>query len=408
MTLLDDAGTLRDEMTRLRRDLHREPEIGLTLPRTRDRVLAALDGLPLEITTGRSTTSVTAVLRGTVHDGTKGAAPAVLLRADMDGLPVQEATGLPFASRVDGAMHACGHDLHTAMLVGAAHLLADRRHRLAGDVVLMFQPGEEGWDGAAHMVREGVLDASGRRVEAAYGLHVFSSLDPAGQFRTRPGPMLAASDGLFVEVHGAGGHGSAPHLAQDPVVAVAEMVTALQTLVTRQVDVFDPAIITVGRLEAGTRRNVIPDTASFDATVRTFSARTRELLVTAVPRLLEGIAHAHGVEVTVRFEAEYPVTVNDVDETAFAATTITELLGEGRGEEMTHPLTGSEDFSRVLDEVPGSFIGLGATRRGADPATAPYNHSPRADFDDSVLPDGAALLAELATRRLETTPARSA
>lgn len=405
MTLLDDATEISDELTRLRRDLHREPEIGLQLPRTQERVLAALDDLPLEISLGESTTSVTAVLRGGA--GTKGDAPAVLLRGDMDALPVGERSDLDFRSQVDGAMHACGHDLHTAMLVGAGRLLAEQRHRLEGDVVLMFQPGEEGWDGASHMVREGVLDAAGPRVDAAFGLHVFSSLEPSGFFRTRPGPMLAASDGLFVEVHGAGGHGSAPHLAKDPVTAMAEMVTALQTFVTRQIDIFDPAVVTVGRLEAGTRRNVIPETASFEATVRSFSSRTHDHLATALPRLIEGIAHAHGVDVDVRFEPEYPVTVNDVDETAFAAETIAEVFGEGRGEEMATPLGGSEDFSRVLDEVPGSFVGLGATLPGRDPATAPYNHSPWAVFDDSVLPDGAALLAELATRRLGTATRRS-
>jgi len=325
----------------------------------------------------------------------------------MDALPVAERAHLDFRSQVDGAMHACGHDLHTAMLVGAARLLAEQRHRLEGDVVLMFQPGEEGWDGASHMVREGVLDAAGRRVDAAYGLHVFAALEPSGQFRTKPGPMLAASDALFVEVHGAGGHGSAPHLAKDPVTAIAEMVTALQVFVTREIDIFDPAVVTVGRLHAGTRRNVIPESASFEATVRSFSERTHEHLATALPRLLEGIAHAHGVTVDVRLEPEYPVTVNDVDETSFAAETITEVFGEGRGEEMPHPLGGSEDFSRVLDEVPGSFIGLGAVPRGTDPATAPYNHSPFAVFDDSVLPDGAALLAELATRRLTSATTRS-
>lgn len=404
MTLLDDAVAMADEMTRLRRDLHREPEIGLQLPRTQERVLTALDGLPLEITLGTSSTSVTAVLRG---GATKGAAPAVLLRGDMDALPVTERTDLDHRSQVDGAMHACGHDLHTAMLVGAAHLLAGQRERLAGDVVLMFQPGEEGWDGASHMIREGVLEAAGSRVEAAYGLHVFSSLQPTGRFLTKPGPMLSASDGLFVRVHGAGGHGSAPHLAKDPVSAIAEMVTALQTMLTRQVDIFDPAVITVGRLEAGTRRNVIPDTASFEATVRTFSERTREHLAAALPRLLQGIAHAHGVEVEVRLEREYPVTVNDIDETAFAAETITEVFDEGRGAELVHPLGASEDFSRVLAEVPGSFIGLGAVPHGADPATAPYNHSPDATFDDSVLPDGATLLAELAARRLTPLTHRS-
>jgi hippurate hydrolase len=419
MNLLDDAADMAGELVQLRHALHQEPEIGLQLPRTQERVLAALQGLPLEITLGTSTTSVTAVLRGTgttpsVSSG-GGHTPSVLLRGDMDGLPVQERTGLDFGSRIEGAMHACGHDLHTAMLVGAARLLSHHRDRLAGDVVFMFQPGEEGWDGASHMISEGVLDAAGQRVDAAYGLHVFSALEPAGRFVTKPGAMLSASDALFVTVTGAGGHGSSPYLAKDPVPAIAEMVTALQTMVTRQFNVFDPVVVTVGTLNAGTRRNIIPDTASFEATVRTFSQASRERLMTALPRLLKGIAAAHDLEVDVRYEAEYPVTINDVDETAFAAATIGEVFGEGRGHEMPHPLGGSEDFSRVLEEVPGSFIGLGAVPAGADPQASPYNHSPYAVFDDSVLPDGAALHAELAVRRLAistptatTAPERSA
>lgn len=415
MNLLDDAAEMAGDLVQLRHALHREPEIGLQLPRTQEQVLAALEGLPLEIELGDATTSVTAVLRGEASStapAQRPARPAVLLRGDMDALPVQERTGLDFSSRVEGAMHACGHDLHTAMLVGAARLLSHHRDRLTGDVVFMFQPGEEGWDGASHMISEGVLDAAGRRVDAAYGLHVFSAVEPAGRFVTKPGPMLSASDALFVTVTGAGGHGSTPYLAKDPVPAIAEMVTAVQTMVTRQFDAFDPVVVTVGTLNAGTRRNVIPDTASFEATVRTFSQTSRERLMTALPRLLKGIASAHDLEVDVRYEAEYPVTVNDVDETAFAAATIGEVFGDGRRREMPHPLGGSEDFSRVLGEVPGSFIGLGAVPEGADPQSSPYNHSPYAVFDDSVLPDGAALLAELAVRRLATTapiaPDRSA
>lgn len=264
MTITQDADTLAAELTRLRRELHADPEIGLDLPRTQQRVLRALDGLPLEISTGKATTSVTAVLRGAA-DG-----PAVLLRADMDALPVAETTGLDYASQMPEAMHACGHDLHTAMLVGAARLLSERRAELAGDVVLMFQPGEEGWDGAQQMIDEGVLDAAGKPLAAAYAMHVFSAGLPSGHFVTRPGPILAASDGLFVTVHGQGGHGSAPHRAKDPVAAISEMVTALQTMITRRFDVFDPVVLTVGTLRAGTRHNVIPETASFEATVRTF------------------------------------------------------------------------------------------------------------------------------------------
>ncbi|KQY64011.1 MULTISPECIES: M20 metallopeptidase family protein [unclassified Nocardioides] len=400
MNLLDDARGLAPDLRQLRHDLHREPEVGLDLPRTQERVLGALAGLPLEVSTGTDTTSVTAVLRGTADVATPDERPVVLLRADMDGLPVQERTGLDYASRVDGVMHACGHDLHTSMLVGAARLLSAHRERLVGDVVLMFQPGEEGWDGASVMISEGVMEAAGRPVDAAYGLHVFSSVRQHAEFVTRRGTMLAASDALHVTVHGAGGHGSTPHLAKDPVTAVAEMVTALQTMVTRQFDVFDPVVVTVGSLHAGTRRNVIPDTATFEATVRTFSAEARDKVAAAAPRLLRGIAAAHGVDVMVDYTAEYPLTVNDVDETDFAAHTIAELFGGERHADLVHPFNGSEDFSRVLDLVPGSFVGLGAVPVGVDPATAPFNHSPYAEYDDAVLADGTALYAELAQRRL--------
>lgn len=399
MSITVDAKELQDEIARFRHELHREPEIGLNLPRTQEKVLKALDGLPYEITLGESTTSVTAVLRGgAAHASARK--PAVLLRADMDGLPVQERTGVDFTSRVDGAMHACGHDLHTSMLAGAARLLADRRDQLAGDVVLMFQPGEEGFDGASHMIREGVLDAAGRRVDAAYAMHVFSALEPYAQFCTKPGVILSASDGLFVTVLGAGGHGSAPHSAKDPVTAVAEMVTALQVMITRQFNMFDPVVLTVGLLQAGTKRNVIPESARFEATIRTFSEASRERMMTAVPMLLKGIAAAHGLEVDVEYRSEYPLSVTDEDETNTAERTIQELFGESRLTRWATPLSGSEDFSRVMAEVPGTFIGLSAVAPGADHTSTPFNHSPYATFDDGVLSDGAALYAELAVSRI--------
>src|SRR3954462_1658245 len=211
---------MQDELVTLRHTLHRRPEVGLRLPQTQETVLQALDGLGLEVSTGRELSSVTAVLRGS-RPG-----PAVLLRGDMDALPVQEETGLDFSSEVDGAMHACGHDLHTAMLVGAARLLSAHRDALAGDVVFMFQPGEEGWDGAGYMLREGVLDAAGQRVASAYGMHVMSAMSPRGQFTTRPGTLMAASDELRVTVRGAGGHGSAPHLGRDPIAGAPPPVRA--------------------------------------------------------------------------------------------------------------------------------------------------------------------------------------
>ncbi|MGK3209193.1 M20 metallopeptidase family protein [Amycolatopsis sp. MEPSY49] len=397
MTVLDDAHAMRAEVVRLRRLLHSQPELGLHLPRTQEAVLDALDGLPLEISTGRASTSVTAVLRAS---GAVSGRRPVLLRGDMDAVPVQEETGLAFASTVPGAAHACGHDLHTAMLVGAARLLAARQAELANDVVLMFQPGEEGWEGARAMLEEGVLDAAGERVGAAFALHVFSTL-PQG-FHLRPGVVLASSSSLDVSVSGRGGHAATPHLARDPVPATAEMITALQALVTRRVDVFDPVVLTVGVVEAGTRRNVIPPTARFEATLRTLSDAAAVRVGAEARRLVEGIAAAHGLEADVRFDRERPATVNDPGEAAFAGQTISEVFGGSRLSRLEHPFTGSEDFSRVLGEVPGAFIALGALPRGADPDTAPFNHSGRAIFDEAVLPLGAALLAELALRRART------
>jgi amidohydrolase len=393
MSIRADAAELGPELIALRRDLHQIPEIGLHLPRTQERVLAALDGLPLELTTGTDLSSVTAVLRG-ARPG-----PVVLLRGDMDALPVIERTGEEFTSKHDGAMHACGHDLHTAGLVGAARLLSARRADLGGDVVFMFQPGEEGCDGAGHMIREGVLDAAGRRADLAYGLHVVSDMMPAHRFAGRPGPLMAASDGLFVRVIGAGTHGSRPHGGLDPVPVACEIVTALQTMVTRRFDVFDPVVVTVGMFHAGTKRNIIPDEAEFDATIRSFSVQARERMAHTAVRLCEDIAAAHGLRAEVRYETEYPVTVNNGTQLDFVADTVRDLFGDEVFLPMDNPVTGSEDFSRVLAEVPGAYVFLGASR-SADPEHAPGNHSPLATFDDAVVPDGAALLAELAVRRL--------
>lgn len=338
---------------------------------------------------------MTAVLRG----GRPG--PAVLLRGDMDALPVQEDSGVPYASEVPGRMHACGHDVHTAGLVGAATLLAARREELAGDVVFMFQPGEEGMGGAPLMIEEGVLDAAGARVAAAYALHVTSAVLPVGTAAVRPGPMLAASDEVTVRVVGAGGHGSSPHLAKDPVPAVCEMVTALQTLVTRTVDIFDPAVITVGSLHAGSAGNVIPGTAEFTATIRTFSEETRARVRAALERTVRGIAAAHGLTVGTDYREGYPVTVNDAAEAAFALRTAREVLGAAQVFEAPRPIAGSEDFSYVLNEVPGAYVGLGACPPGRDPSAAPMNHSAQAVYDDRAVADAAALLARLAARRLQ-------
>lgn len=395
---VERAKELQPELVCLRRSLHREPELGLHLPSTQEKVLRALDGLPLEVTLGSRLTSVTAVLRG----GRPGA--AVLLRGDMDALPVTEASGLEYASTVSGRMHACGHDLHTAGLVGAARLLAERREALHGDVVFMFQPGEEGHNGAMEMIEEGVLDAAGKPLAAAYALHV-AAHRPRGMVVTRAGTLTSASDRLAVTIQGRGGHSSNPAMAKDPVPVACETVTAILTWVSRTVDVFDPAVVTVGSFHAGTQANVIPDTAEFEAVVRSYSEATRERLAEGLPHLVRTVATAHGLGAEVEFERGYPVTVNDTDETAFALATARDLFDPGQVWEAPRPANGSEDFAYVLQRVPGAMLSVGAAPKGIDWRSAPMNHSPRAVFDDHVLYQQAALLAELAERRLAKTAA---
>ncbi|MCI9887370.1 amidohydrolase [Micrococcales bacterium 31B] len=397
------------DLTAMREHLHQIPEVGLHLPQTQEFMFTQLEALgDIELSTGDSVTSITGVIRGgkATRDANGVADKIVLLRGDMDALPVAESTGLDFAS-TNGNMHACGHDLHTTMLFGAASQLRDRRDDLEGDVVLMFQPGEEGCDGARYMVDEGVLEAAGRTADAAFALHVMSANTPLGEFRSREGLLMASSNRLHVTVRGAGGHGSTPHLAKDPVVVAAEMVVSLQTLVTRQLNLFDSAVISVGVLRAGEAINVIPETAYFEATVRAFSDSTLEQLRVALPRLLRGIAAAHNVEVDVDFIEQYPPTITNPDQTQFAGQVISDLLDPKRYENLRDPFNGSEDFSRVLNRVPGSMVILGACPPGRDHATAAFNHSPYADFDSTVLSDGTSVYTELAVRRLASLKAPS-
>ncbi|WP_353956136.1 M20 family metallopeptidase [uncultured Arsenicicoccus sp.] len=296
-------------------------------------------------------------------------------------------------------MHACGHDLHVAGLIGAARLLAQRRAEVAGDVIFMFQPGEEGPGGAEPMLAEGLLEAAGSPVVAAYALHVSSAGQPLGMWFGRPGPLMAAADEAVIRVLGEGGHGSQPHLAKDPVPVACEIVLALQLMVTRQFDAMDPVVVTVGRITGGTKDNIIPDDAELELTVRTFSAGNRERIHPAIERVVDGITAAHGMRGEVHTVMGYPVTVNDEDEYAFLRETVGALFGEDRHYEMPHPEAGAEDFAFVAQAVPSAYVFLSACP-APDPAAAPDNHSPRALFDDSVLGDQALLLAELAIRRL--------
>jgi hippurate hydrolase len=403
MRSLDLAQSIGPELVDLRRRLHQRPELGLDLPLTQRAVLDALDGLDLEVTTGRGLSSVVAVLRGSGpaggdRAGGDGERPVVLLRGDMDALPVTEDLDLDYVSQHEGLMHACGHDLHVAALVGAARILHAQREELAGDVVFMFQPGEEGPGGAKPMIDEGLLDAAGRRVDAAYALHVYSSEHPLGTWFGRPGPLMAAADEVRVRVVGEGGHGSQPFRAKDPIPVACEMVLALQTMVTRAFDVFDPVVVTVGKFVGGTKDNIIPDDAVFEATVRSLSEDVRAEVSGRIEALVTQVAQAHGLLAEVTHFPGYPVTVNDEGEYAFAVDTITDLFGADRFATMANPEMGSEDFSFVGQLVPSAYVNLSACP-APDYASAPDNHSPRAEFDDSVVPDAAALLAELALRR---------
>ncbi|MFS0853684.1 M20 metallopeptidase family protein [Microbacterium sp. 179-I 3D4 NHS] len=392
MTLLDDARALLPDLIALRREIHADPELGLDLPRTQQRVLDALAPLNLETVLGEGLSSIAAVVRGE-HPG-----PTVLLRADMDALPLREETGLDFAASGE-RMHACGHDLHVAGLVGAAHLLSARRQELHGDVLLMFQPGEELGDGASRMLAEGLLDVTGSRPEAAFGIHVVPG--EFGVFSTRSGPLMAGAIEIEVTIRGAGGHASAPHLTRDPVPVAAELVTALQAYVTRRFDVFDPVVLSVTQLHAGgPARNIISDTATLVASVRVLSHDTSARVQTEIPAIAREIAVAHGCTAEVDVTVLCAPTVNDAGAVEHVRCTLRELFGEERVWETEHPVMGSEDFSFVLEQVPGAFLFLRATPTDVDLDTAAPNHSPTVVFDDAVLADQAAALAGFALGRL--------
>ena len=372
-----------EKIVALRRDIHREPELGFDTDRTAEKVLAALDGLPLDIETGVARNGIVATLRGA------GEGPTVALRADMDALPIQEETNLPFASETEGRMHACGHDGHTSMLVGAAHVLSEMRDRLGGTVKFVFQPAEEGGGGGRVMVDEGVADD----ISSIFALHLWPGL-PFGKVATKAGSIMAAADAFEMEVTGSGGHGAMPHLAADAVVIAAQVVTTLQTVVSREVDPVKPAVLTVGEIGAGTAFNIIPEKAHLGGTVRTLDPDLRESMPGRIEALARGVAKGMRGDANLDYTFSYPVTVNDEGAADRVLGVAENLFGAESVLELPNPSMGGEDFAFFLEKVPGAFIWLGV---GEDVSGL---HTPQFAFDEEILPRGSALLAALALEAL--------
>jgi hippurate hydrolase len=367
-----------EKIVALRRDIHREPELGFDTEKTAEKVLAALGSLPLDIETGVAKNGIVATLEG------EGDGPTVALRADMDALPILEDTGLPFASETEGKMHACGHDGHTSMLVGAAHVLSGMRDRFDGTVKFVFQPAEEGGGGGKVMVDEGVADG----VSSIFALHLWPGL-PFGKVATKAGPIMAAADAFEMEIKASGGHGAMPHLACDAIAIAAQVVTALQTIVSREVDPVEPAVLTVGEIGAGTAFNIIPDKARIGGTVRTLNADLRKKIPARMEELARGVAQGMRGDVDLDYTFSYPVTVNDEAAADLALGVAEDLFGGESVLELANPSMGGEDFAYFLQRVPGAFIWLGI---GED---APGLHTPGFAFDEEILPRGSALLAAL-------------
>lgn len=374
-----------DGVVELRRAIHADPETGLDCRRTTGKIKAALDGLPLEYREGPSTSGLVAILRG---EGER----SVLLRGDMDALPMEEETGLPFASRNQGAMHACGHDAHTAMLVGAVRALCARRESLQGTIAFMFQPGEEGYHGARFMMDDGLIDDvhHGRRPDAAFALHVWPTMK-RGAVIGRTGAMLASADTLMATIRGKGGHGAMPHDSLDPIPVACEIVSALQTMVARTVPVTDPAVLSITQIRAGSSHNVVPSSAELIGTLRTRSEERRAAMQQAFGRLVEHVAAAHGLTAEARIDQGYPVTMNDPRAIDLVHRIAVEMGGEEAWIELEAPTMGAEDFGYVLREIPGAMAFLGAAPEGGDPAASAPLHNTRMMIDEGVMAKGVAL-----------------
>lgn len=384
-----DVRALLPALVATRRAIHQHPEPGFEEVRTAAAVAARLAALGLEVRTEVAKTGVVGLLRGARPGRT------LLLRADMDCLPVEEQTGAPYASRRPGLMHACGHDGHVAMLLGAAEVLVTRRERLAGSVKLVFQPAEEGPGGARPMIEAGVLEDP--RVDAAVGLHLLNDY-PVGTVALRAGPVMAATDRFELRVRGRGGHGAAPHQTVDAILAAAHVVTALQAVAAREVAPGVPVVLSVGTIHGGFRYNVIAPEVELTGTVRSFEAALRESLPGRIERIARGVAQAYGAEVQLRYEFGYPATVNDPAMTELARAAAATVVGEA-GVAAPRPLMGGEDMAYFLQAVPGCFLFIGSAN--AERGLVHPHHSPHFDFDEAALGIGVQVLVRIAERYLE-------
>ncbi|MEW9834225.1 M20 aminoacylase family protein [Mesorhizobium marinum] len=385
MPILNRAAELQDEITTWRRHIHRTPELGFDLYQTAEFVAARLREFGCdEVATGIARTGVVGVIRGRLGDG-----PAIGLRADMDALPIEETSGAPHASTVPGKMHACGHDGHTAMLLGAAKYLAETRN-FAGTVAVIFQPAEEGGGGGREMVRDGIMERFG--ITRVFGMHNMPGL-PVGQFAIRPGAIMAATAEFNVRVRGRGAHAAMPHVGIDPIVAASQIVMAFQTIASRTVDPTDSVVVSVTKFNAGSAYNVIPEQVDLAGTVRSLKAEVAALTEERMRAICEGIGRAAGATVTMDFKPNYPVTVNDPGEAAFAGDVAATVAGEAAIHRSVAPLMGGEDFSYMLQARPGAFIFVG----NGDTANL---HHPSYDFNDEATPHGVSYWVKLAETAL--------
>jgi len=381
MPIVNRVADLHGEITAWRRDIHAHPELLYDVERTAGSVAEKLRQFGCdEVVTGIGRTGVVGVIRGRKGDGGR----VIGLRADMDALPIQEANDVPYKSIVPGKMHACGHDGHTAMLLGASRYLAETRN-FAGTAVVIFQPAEEGGAGGKAMVRDGLMERF--RIEEVYGMHNYPGL-PLGQFAIRPGPIMAAADRIYIDIEGRGGHAARPHISIDSILVGSQILNQLQSIVARNVDPLDAAVISICQFHAGSADNIIPQTARLSGTARSLTPEVRDLLEQRVREVVEGTAKLYGAKVKLVYKRDYPVTRNHERQAEFAASVAREVAGRERVDDQAAPVMGAEDFSFMLEARPGAFIFVG----NGDSAGL---HHPAYDFNDEAIPFGTSYWVKL-------------